>query len=428
MRFLGIFVLIVLGETSLVRSDDEVRLEETVAASALDSRLIGLIEDPRLVRLKVLLSNATVPLPIPLELLDVGRRQSKTLGPRIVVAGSGDDRLVAVEVLARPETNEAFLPDELRTAECVFVFDCRGQLISLLGGKSRRVRRTSVSQDRVDILRLGPEEDWFVRVMNSGDEPLESHTEFHRLSEDVIPSIRYFHHMNSNSWSYGPELRTARYGKLGFDLPKVADKLQPGEGGLTDTGRLLPPQIVWDGDRNRFVGATTQFVRDQPLYAVDREWSQEFEPLSPIPDQLVVSGGREDGEDWLNAYNFAVAIPEGNGGMIVLSIPQPNGPPQIIQKQLKPGLAYLSIKLDSIDNESTTQMTLSVARTEKVFARSKPTFTIPFPLDGDVLGRLPIVRTLDSGEAAQLLSRPLAGTPMPLMLDIVNADMGKTGI
>ncbi len=70
------------------------------------------------------------------------------------------------------------------------------------------------------MLNLGPREDWFVRVTRfEASTPFEYRTEFYRLTDRVVPSLRYHHYANSNSWSSGPEDRF-RYGRLGFGFQR----------------------------------------------------------------------------------------------------------------------------------------------------------------------------------------------------------------
>jgi hypothetical protein len=73
----------------------------------------------------------------------------------------------------------------------------------------------------VDILCLGPEEDWFVRVTRFQENgPFVHQSVYYRIGESVVPSLKYHHYPNSNSWSRGPE-KITRHGNLNFEFPDV---------------------------------------------------------------------------------------------------------------------------------------------------------------------------------------------------------------
>jgi hypothetical protein len=104
--------------------------------------------------------------------------------------------------------------------ECVFVFDSDGKPVAALGGE---IGTTGAgSPDRIDILCLGPEEDWFVRVTRFQENgPFEYQSVYYRIGESVVPSLKYYHYANSNSWSNGPEKIIAM--ETEFRIPPIAE-------------------------------------------------------------------------------------------------------------------------------------------------------------------------------------------------------------
>ena len=85
--------------------------------------------------------------------------------------------------------------------------------------------------------------------------PFTSISEFHRLGNPVVKAVRYYHYSNSTPWSWGPEVRTSRFGTIYFDFPETVNKLKDHVAGLTRDGVAVNPQLIWDGDRDRFVVA-----------------------------------------------------------------------------------------------------------------------------------------------------------------------------
>lgn len=377
-----------------------------------DGLLGQMIEKPSVELLRELLARGETKYPEPIELLDDGRRGQAKKGPHVVVGTNRQDRFAVVAARVQPAIDlAAILRDEDVRVECAFVFDWQGRLIATLGGEMRKARGNSISMDDVDVLRLGPEEDWFVRVMNYRDEePLIAQTAYYRIANPVVPSLRYFHYSNSNAWSFGPEERTSRFGTLFFDFPRTSDKFKDREASSTVDGVSVNREILWDGDRNLFVGASAQRAKNMPLYQVDTAWSKEFEPLAPKRDQLIVTGGMDERADWRHAGNWSAVVPSGFEAVIKLTIPQRDGPPNVVERRLGAGLAHLSVKTDPHASAATSRVRLWISGKEE-------SFDMPFEL-GNSPEPQPVVRLLNPGNAAPLMNRPLKASQEPLRFEI----------
>ena len=302
--------------------------------------------------------------------------------------------------------------DLSRLPQCAFVFDVEGELIAALGGKIG-VTRSGDPED-VDVVNLGPHEDWFVRVTkfeNNG--VLEFQSDYYRIANPVVKSLRYFHYANSNGWSNGPE-KITRLGTLSFDFPKLSDKFDSpgysGDGGPAQTAEGVPVirQIVWDGDRNRFVGAAAQFGRGQPLYQVDLDWSRDFEALTPKSNQLVLSGGVREYDHW---HSWETVVPEKMEALLTLTIPQRDGPAKVIERKLKSGKQHVQLHVKP-------QQDAPAANLELRIGKEKDTFELPHQLGERPEKHLPITNILNPGESARVLNRPLTTSPESFTFDV----------
>lgn len=372
-----------------------------------DGLLGRMVERPSVELLRELLAAAETRQPEPVELLDEGRRRQEKKGSRVIVANNGQDRFAIVAARVRPVIGPegGVVEDDLQNLpECAFVFDWQGKLITALGGRYG-------TTESVDVLRLGPEEDWFVRVMRfQKAEPFNYQTEYYRIANPVISSVRYLHYPNSNAWSFGPEVRTSRFGTLYFDFPNTSDKFSPGEASSTLDGVPVNREILWDGDRNLFVGALAQRAKNKPLYQVDADWSKEFQPLSPKHDQLVVTGGRDERQDRQHACNWSAIVPDGFDAAVTLTIPQHSGPPDVVERRIGPALVHLTVEAEPQESERTTRVRLWITGKVEVF-------DMPFEL-GQPPEPQPMIRLLNPGNSAQLLSRPLKSSPESIRLEI----------
>lgn len=382
--------------------------------------LKAMIAEPTLAKLKQLLAGAGKEQPEPVELLDAGRRRQKNEGSKVNVIGSGRDQFALVSARVRPVIGPAggvIESDPTLLPECAFIFDMQGRLLDTIGGHIGRTKPNSPSPDNIDIVSLGPTEDWFVRVMHfevHGE--FEYLTEYHRIANPAVKSLRYSHYANSNAWSWGPE-RFSRFGTLYFDFPKVADKLGPGAISSTLDGVGVNPIITWDGDRNRFFGVAAQRAKWKHLFHVDTDWSRDFQPLVPKPDQIVVSGGARDEEHW---HSWQTVVSERLEVFVTLTIPQRTGPSKVIRRNCPPGAVYLTLHDQPDGNAAASSVTLYIGKeTEE--------FELPQPFGDRPAIHAPIVQILNRGESARLLERPLKLSSNAFTFEIAVQQPGKSG-
>ncbi len=383
------------------------------------SKLLGrMIEQPSLELLRQLLASAGIEYPQPIELLDSARNvPGNKGGSKIRVIATGVERFAVVEARVRPVTEDAAADpnDRQRLPECAFVFDMQGQLIAAIGGKIGTTIPRSPSPERVDVLTLGPEEDWFVRVARFEDsKPFNYQSVYYRIANPIVRSLKFFHYANSLAWSIGPQ-KIARHGTLYFDLPKVSEKLDDYATGSTPDGVAVSATVHWDGDRNRFVGVTTQQVADKPLYEIDTEWSRDFQPFAPKPDQLVVSGGAREYNHW---HGWDAVVPRNSEVLIRLSIPQLEGPPKRVERKLGPGRHIIQIQAEPHDDAPTASLKLWIDKDDK------QDLELPHQLGDRPATHPPIVQVLNPGESRQLLNRPLKTSPQPFVAEIKFRQMG----
>lgn len=261
-------------------------------------------------------------------------------------------------------------------------------------------------------MNLGPEEDWFARVMRGEkNEPFDYQTEYYRLANPVVQSLRCFHSPNSSPWSNGPE-KIARYGTLYYDLPNKSDSFTGNTVGTTPNGVAVSGNIIWDGDHNRFVGVATQHVQGKPLNRVDAEWSRDFEPLDPKPNQLVVAGGAREYDHW---YGWQTVVPDKFEALVTLTIPQRDGPPKMIEKKLRPGLQLVQLQAKPNENAPSASVELRISQDRK---DDKQTFELPHSLGDRPAIHPPIVQVLNPDESKRLLSRPLKTSSEALIVEI----------
>ena len=138
------------------------RLEEIMPNATPADWLAMMIEQPNLAVLRKLLAGAKIKYPEPVELLAANRRASDEQKIEVHTPSDGEKKYAVVEARVRPlsglRTHES---DFQRLPECAYVFDMQGNLLAALGGEIGPTG--SGSPDDVDLVNLGPKEDWFVR-------------------------------------------------------------------------------------------------------------------------------------------------------------------------------------------------------------------------------------------------------------------------
>ena len=235
---------------------------------------------------------------------------------------TGAERFAVVEARVRPVTGgDGVDPnDRQRLPECAFVFDMQGKLIAAIGGKIGTTIPRSPSPERVDVLSLGPEEDWFVRVARFEDsKPFNYQSVYYRIANPIVRSLKFSHYANSLAWSNGPaEDRAPRH--LVFRSSESVGKARR----LRDwfnagrSGGLPRPSI---GTATAIALSELQHNKSQTSRCMRsiRSGRGIFQPFAPKPDQLVVSGGAREYNHW---HGWDAVVPRNSEALIRLSIPQ----------------------------------------------------------------------------------------------------------
>ncbi len=374
-----------------------------------------LIQQPKLETFQKVLALADGKHPEPTELLDDSRRHSgkEKMGGEVRVVGNGSERLAIVSAKVIPiiePSDVAIRVDPERRAECAFVFDMQGRLIDTIGGKL--AGGNSLGGDNIHVVNLGPEEDWFVRVMNFEKRgELNYRSDYYRIANPVVKSFRFYNLPNACAWSNGPE-KIPRQGRLHPAHPQAQ---RPSYAGIpnaipvtTAAGVPTVSAIVWDGDRNRFVAAPSAFVKGLPLYEVDTTWSREFESLEPQPGQLTVEGGIREFDHW---YAWEATIPDKGHAVAVLTIPRREGPEKVIV-ELASGRHTVQLQAKPKDYGQGVQLKLWIDEDQK------HDFDLPFAFGEAFANHSPIVNVLKPSESARLVHRLLKGTTAALLFEI----------
>lgn len=380
------------------------------------SLLESLIQQPKLETFQKLLALADGKHPPPTELLDDSRRHSgkEKMGGEVRVISNGQERFAIVSAKVIPiiePSDVAIRVDPERRAECAFVFDMQGRLIDTIGGKL--AGGNSLGGDNIHVVNLGPEEDWFIRVMNFEKRgELNYRSDYYRIANPVVKSMRFYNLPNACSWSNGPE-KIPRQGRLHPAHPQAQ---RPSYAGIpnaipvtTAAGVPTVSAIVWDGDRNRFVAAPSAFVKGLPLYEVDTTWSREFEPLEPQVGQLAVEGGIREYDHW---YAWEAAVPDQGNSVTVLTLPQRDGPAKVIEKKLAPGRHTVQLQAKPQDNGPGMQLKLWIDDDQKY------DFDLPFAFGEAFANHPPIVNVLKPSESVRLVHRLLKDTTAALLFEI----------
>lgn len=360
----------------------------------LTDRLIleRLMSSPSLPVLKILLDRAGETDPEPISLLDPSRFGGEKGSPaKSIDLASG--RLTVVLAGVRPKGASWTTKPELQQApEAAYVFDREGKLLARLGGEFS----PSGSSENVDVLNLGPREDWFVRVTRfEKNPPFEYRSEFYRLTDRVLPSLRYSHYANSNSWSAGPEERF-RHGRLGFAF-NGRDLAFDVLGKTVDRVPTLR-QITWDANADRFRGAPFQAVEGRELYRVDEKWSKDFEPLTLRPEAGLAIGGPQSYDSWAD---WEAVVPESKPLGLLLSIP--SGDPAFatsVVAALTPGWHSIHLQVKHFPKESKVRIALRIDKQpEQVFERSGQL--------AEEVDSHPVIHVIEPAKSVMLFSQSL---------------------
>lgn len=284
-------------------------------------------------------------------------------GPvKTVASQDGVLYVVLAKVVPIVPPDRSGIREEDSHAEAAFVFDADGKLLQTLGGEFHRSENRFDSDD-VDVVSLGPNEDWFVRVMNFQyqEEPFSYRSTYYRLANPVIQSVRFLHYPNSMSWSNGPEV-VNRWGELSFDVPGPGTKQSWKLTGKDEQGIELQAKLIWDGDRNRFIGAPRLDTENTALYQVDLDWSEEFEPLKLRNDQIVISGGVRSYEHW---HTWQFVVPAGKESVVELAFSDRDGTRKQVTKTLGVGYHLLQLQVPPHNKNVETNLKLRVDSAEE---------------------------------------------------------------
>jgi hypothetical protein len=382
-------------------------LNEILNGADSGQLLQAMMKKPSLAILRQLLSASESKQPEPVELLDEGRYRGESKGVRVHLIPSGESLFALVAARVRPTDGTRKDEEDMSNLpECVFVFDSDGHPVATLGGE---IGTTGAGDpDNVDILCLGPEEDWFVRVTRFQENgPFEYQSVHHRIGESLVSSLKYYHYANSNSWSNGPE-KITRHGNLNFEFPDVRSDYAGMTVGVTPEGVAVNGTIYWDGDRDQFFGVPAQSVNGRPLYKVDTVWSKDFSALNPKADQMVLSGGIREYDHW---YAWSTVVPAGYKAIVHVSIPQTSGEPKIMEQELAAGRHTIQFQTKPSDDGMTTNLKLGHGNDQQV-----QDTLLPFRLQQQQSPG--IVNMLDAGKSVRLVDRQLEGTEKQLTLEV----------
>ena len=383
-------------------------LNEILNGASSEQLLQSMIKKPSLAILRQLLSVTKSKQPEPVELLDEGRFGQESKGARVRRIPSGESFFALVGARVRPADGTRKNEEDLsKLPECVFVFDSDGKPVAALGGEIGSNR--AGDPDSTDVLCLGPKEDWFVRVTRFQDNgPFVYQSVYYRIGDPLVSSLKYYHYANSNSWSNGPE-KITRHGVLNFEFPDTRNDYAGQTVGVTAEGVAVNGSIVWDGDKNRFFGATAQSVDGRPLYKVDTEWSKDFSALRPKADQMVLSGSIREYDHW---YNWNTVVPQGYEAVVRISIPQATGDLQILEQKLAAGRHTIQFQAKPSDDGTTAKLQLGYGKNDQI-----QNADLPFGL-GEQQHAPAIVNVLDAQKSVRLVERRLEGSEQTLTLEV----------
>ncbi len=237
---------------------------------------------------------------------------------------------------------------------------------------------------------------------------------YYRVANPVVNSLKLLHWAKSKGWSWGPE-KVKRYGTLNFDFPDLRDHKQQANRdlGVTRNGVAVVAGLVWDGDRNRFVGPAAPLLRGRPIFEVDAAWSKDFEALASQANQFVIQGGKYDyGHIW------DMVVPEGCQAVVTLSLPQKEGPPHVVERKLGPGRQNIQFYFHPVNKGAAAKPELRLTDRQQPDGYERINFDLPHRVGGRAPLTAPIVHTLNPQEAVQLLKRALTTSPESITLDV----------
>jgi hypothetical protein len=292
-----------------------------------------------------------------------------------------------------------------KLADCAFIFDMQGNLLAALGGVLGTTG--SNSPDEVDLVNLGPKEDWFICVSRwekKGD--FQRQSTYYRLTKPIVNSLQFFHVAGNGGNMAFPD-NVCRSGSMSMEISTPLNSPEPGNKslGITSDGVAMVPKLIWDADRNRFVGSVSLRTSKQTLYEVDTAWSQEFESFVPKPDQMIVAG-HEYESYW---YSWTMAVPKGFEALVTLSVPQRDGQPKVIERTLVSGRQMIRFQFIPTEDKKgmTGKLRLGIDTDYSDSDLEKIIVELPELVGDHAKNSVPIMLTINPNETARVLNQPL---------------------
>lgn len=233
------------------------------------------------------------------------------------------------------------------------------------------------------LLNLGGTDDALVSTSYFEKHgPFKYVKKYYHIGLPEEPLLTIHGHANAIGWAGARKAANppaeAGWIRFKFNSEDVADSIC----GTTPLGSVVPRRIYWDGANNQFIGPEEQSVDSRPLYRIDRENSQSFQPVEVLLGQLVVAGGRTCRSSADGTHEWKFAIPAGSTGELKL-LSVANGQKEELATQKLPaggsGL-YLSIN-NSEEGKSKIEMQIAKGAKKEISIPRIATFTEPSVVD-----------------------------------------------
>jgi hypothetical protein len=182
--------------------------------------------------------------------------------------------------------------------------------------------------------------------------------------------------------------------------------------GTTENNILMPREIVWDADNDRFRGAVTQSVNGRAAYQVDIKWSREFEPLNRKSNQLLATGGARGSDSF---YDWQILVPHETAAIVTLRMPDPadESASTVVNKTLRPGLHIVSLVVKPAADGKRTDLNLHMDQ------EPKQDFRVAAVPTDDQSNAPPVIQIIEPSGTARLLEILLEQSDLPLTLTVL---------
>jgi len=241
--------------------------------------------------------------------------------------------------------------------EAAFVFQPNGQLTKMIGGtQSSRGSYSSIS-----LYNYGGTDDALVRTSYFEEHgPFELVMKFFHIGLPEKPLLTLHGYANAISWAGTKKAANPPAEAAWIEFEFNSKKISASICGTTPLGSEVPRRIYWDGVNNQFIGPEEQSVDSKPLYRVDTENSQSFQPVEVLLGQPVVAGGRVCfRSEGIGDHEWQIAIPKGSTGVLKLLSVSDGNEEELTSHKLIAGCSalFLSIK-DANNNKSKIELQL----------------------------------------------------------------------